>query len=170
MDIIRGGSDDADHEEWVSREARSYEHLWYQSGPIRVRHPLECRPHRPKQPPKWSPKRDRRDAGSPRRRPERGFHSPSVRVDPELGAVRINFRYAGWQSVTAAYSEKARRQQFFEGPHETCGYRKHEVSTSTLDLQYQPMEYPATITMSARVASPRDAPEAAGIASSGMLP
>jgi hypothetical protein len=34
---------------------------------------------------------------------------------------------------------KAGRDQYFEGPHETYGFRLHEISPLCLDLQYQPI-------------------------------
>lgn len=108
---------------------------------IRIRHPRECAPRRPERHPAWSPGgRDRRDAGAGAGRP----HDPAERVRtrlvaaPALGAVRINFRYAAFQSMAAAHSEKAGRDQFFEGPHETFGFRLDEIHPSRLDLQYQP--------------------------------
>jgi len=60
-------------------------------------------------------------------------------ADRSLGAVRINFRYAAFQSMAAAHSEKAGRDQYFEGPHETYGFRRDEIDTAKLDLQYQPI-------------------------------
>lgn len=107
---------------------------------VRIRHPIECGPYRPEARPAWSPShRDRRDAGQPRPvdRPTR--HEPRLVAAKGLGAVRINFRYASFQSMAAAHSEKAGRDQYFEGPHETYGFRLHEVGTTWLDLQYQSM-------------------------------
>lgn len=108
---------------------------------VRIRHPLECRPHRPEPRPAWSPGyRDRRDAGSPRQVSPENRRDPRLVAARNLGAVRINFRYASFQSMTAAHSEKAGRDQYFEGPHETYGFRLHEVLPLVLDLQYQPLE------------------------------
>jgi len=39
--------------------------------------------------------------------------------------------------MSAAHSEKAGRDQYFEGPHETYGFRFHEIDPYYLDLQYQ---------------------------------
>lgn len=107
---------------------------------IRLRHPMEILPFRPQPRPAWSPtRRDRRDAGQPRplERPDR--HGTRLVADHGLGAVRINFRYASFQSMTAAFSEKAGRDQYFEGPHETFGFRKDEVDPVRTDIQYQPV-------------------------------
>lgn len=108
---------------------------------VRIRHPLECRPYRPRRKPSWSPRaRDRRDAGRPHA-PEAPVRcKPHLVADKALGAVRINFRYASFQSMTAAHSEKAGRDQYFEGPHETFGFRRHESDPFYLDLQYQPVK------------------------------
>ncbi len=107
--------------------------------PIRIRHPRECGPRRPERHPAWVPDgRDRRDAGASRI--DGGAERIRTRLvaAPTLGAVRINFRYAAFQSMAAAHSEKAGRDQFFEGPHETFGFRLDEIHPSRLDLQYQP--------------------------------
>lgn len=108
---------------------------------VRVRHPMECRPRRPEQGPAWSPsrsrRRDPRDAGQPHViDPPTRFAAKLVAAQ-NLGAVRINFIYAAWMSMTAAHSEKAGRDQYFEGPHETYGFRHHEIDPTMLDLQYQ---------------------------------
>ncbi|WP_294338047.1 hypothetical protein [uncultured Sphingomonas sp.] len=109
-----------------------------ESWSVRIRHPLECRPFRPEQRPFWSPKRrDRRDAGRPIAADRATWTKPRLVTDKRLGAVRVNFRYAAYQSMTAAHSEKAGRDQYFEGPHETYGFRKHEIGPFYLDLQYQ---------------------------------
>ncbi|QNE31620.1 hypothetical protein F1C10_06530 [Sphingomonas sp. NBWT7] len=107
---------------------------------IRLRHPMEILPFRPQPRPAWSPpRRDRRDAGQPRpmERPDR--QGTRLVADRGLGAVRINFRYASFQSMTAAFSEKAGRDQYFEGPHETFGFRRDEVDPVRTDIQYQPV-------------------------------
>lgn len=107
-------------------------------APVRLRHPSECLPFRPQPRPAWSPDhRDRRDAGRTRpiQRPDR--EAVRLVADRSLGAVRINFRYASFQSMAAAHSEKAGRDQYFEGPHETYGFRRDEVDPTRLDLQYQ---------------------------------
>lgn len=108
---------------------------------IRIRHPRECGPRRPERHPAWVPgRRDRRDAG-PSRLQERVERIQTRLVTATtLGAVRINFRYAAFQSMAAAHSEKAGRDQFFEGPHETFGFRLDEIHPSRLDLQYQPAD------------------------------
>lgn len=112
-----------------------------QSCAVRIRHPLECRPFRPQPRPAWSPgTRDRRDAGRPRVSEAPIRRNPHLRADQALGAVRINFRYASFQAMMAAHSEKAGRDQYFEGPHETFGFRLHEIEPLYVDLQYQPIK------------------------------
>lgn len=104
---------------------------------VRIRHPLECLPYRPPHRSAWSPSRR---AENVRRRVENGtYMRPSIIAASTLGAVRINFRYASFQSMAAAHSMKAGRDQYFEGPHETYGFRLHEVDPFCLDLQYQPI-------------------------------
>ncbi|WP_176496024.1 hypothetical protein [Sphingomonas sp. HMP6] len=115
------------------------------TGVIRIRHPIECRPYRPEPGPAWSPSRHRRgsdtrdprDAGRPRPVDPPTRHAAKLVAARDLGAVRINFRYASFMSMTAAHSEKAGRDQYFEGPHETYGFRWDEVNPKRLDLQYQ---------------------------------
>lgn len=116
------------------------------TGAIRIRHPMECRPYRPEPSPAWSPSRHRRggddardprDAGRPRLFDPPTRHAAKLVAAGDLGAVRINFRYASFMSMTAAHSEKAGRDQYFEGPHETYGFRWDEVNPTRLDLQYQ---------------------------------
>lgn len=108
---------------------------------VRLRHPLECRPFRPQDRPVWQPKRrDPRDAGQQRSK-EVPFRQRTRLVAAKgLGAIRINFRYASFQSMMAAHSEKAGRDQFFEGHHEAYGFRLHEIHPVNLDLQYQPLQ------------------------------
>ena len=115
------------------------------TGAIRIRHPMECLPYRPEPSPAYSPSRHRRgdaardprDAGRPRLIDPPTRHAAKLVADRNLGAVRINFRYASFMSMTAAHSEKAGRDQYFEGPHETYGFRWDEVNPKRLDLQYQ---------------------------------
>lgn len=117
------------------------------AGIIRIKHPMECRPYRPEPGPAWSPgrhrrgdgsaARDPRDAGRPRLVDPPTRHAARLVSDQNLGAVRINFRYASFMSMTAAHSERAGRDQYFEGPHETYGFRWDEVNPKRLDLQYQ---------------------------------
>ena len=64
--------------------------------------------------------------------------APRLVADRNLGAVRVNFRYASFQSMMAAHSEKAGRDQYFDSQHETYGFRLHEIDPFVLDLQYQP--------------------------------
>lgn len=111
---------------------------------VRIRHPMECRPRRPEPGPAWAPGRrtrsDPRNAGKPRLLDPLTRHAAKLVAAGNLGAVRINFRYAAYMSMTAAHSEKAGRDQYFEGPHETYGFRWDEVNPTRLDLQYQPIE------------------------------
>jgi len=95
-------------------------------------------PFRPEAQPKWSPGWRERHTRVQQRLDRAAYRSPKLVADKDLGAVRINFRYASFQSMTAAHSEKAGRDQYFEGPHETYGFRFHEIDTRYLDLQYQP--------------------------------
>lgn len=106
---------------------------------IRIRHPLECMPRRPERKPVWSPPLRNRGASRPPTPdvPER--HGVHLAADALLGAVRVNFRFASWHGVSAAFSEKAKRAQFFESPHEAYGYRRDEIDPTRLDLQYQPI-------------------------------
>lgn len=104
--------------------------------PLRLRHPLECLPYRPPQKPRWEP-RIAAAAAPPAREGE--WLAPSFRVADDLGAVRVNFVYAGFQSVAAAYSDKARRDQYFESSNETHGFRRHTVDTDIVEILYQPM-------------------------------
>lgn len=110
-------------------------------GRVRLRHPMECQPRRPEAGPAWSPsrhkRRDPRDAGQPHLVDPPSRYSARLVAARNLGAVRINFRYASFASMTAAHSEKAGRAQYFEGPHETYGYRWDEINPQRLDLQYQ---------------------------------
>lgn len=106
---------------------------------LRLRHPLELRPHRPAHQPVWDPSRNRRDLERLRRPAPEPLVDARIVAAPDLGAVRVNFRYASFQSMTAAHSEKAGRDQYFEGPHETNGFRLHEIDPFYLDLQYQPI-------------------------------
>lgn len=103
----------------------------------RLRHPMECLPHRPERTPAWRPRRGQRSRSRPDPAERRSFRHPRIVAAPDLGPVRINFRYAGFQSVVAAFSEKAGMAQYFEGPHETYGFFHHEIHPRWLDLQYQ---------------------------------
>ena len=96
-------------------------------------------PFRPEPKPAWAPSRREPPAcDDPPGKSAPKFH-PRLLASSDLGAVRINFRYASFQSMAAADSEKAGRDQYFEGPHETYGFRLHEIDPSCLDLQYQPI-------------------------------
>lgn len=106
---------------------------------IRLRHPLEIRLYRPARTSRWSPNRDRRDAGCSHAKRRTGFLSPTLVAAPHLGTVRINFRYGGWVPASAMHSDKAQRDQYFEGSNEGWGGRVHEIDPDTLDLQYQPI-------------------------------
>ena len=116
---------------------------------IRIKHPRECRPYRPEPGPAWSPgrrkwrdlddRRDPRDAGRAHPIDPATRHAVRLVAARNLGAIRINFRYASFVAMTAAHSEKAGRDQYFEGPHEAYGFRWDEVNPKRLDLQYQPI-------------------------------
>lgn len=120
-------------------------------GSIRLRHPLECLPYRPARKPGWIPTRDRRDAGLRRHGRDEGLVAPRLEAAPNLGAVRVNFRYGGWVSVSAMHSDKAQRDQYFESSNEPWGARLNEVDTQDLDLQYQPI----TVHARTRAGKPR---------------
>lgn len=110
-------------------------------GIVHLRHPSECLPYRPRPKPVWIPaRRDSRDAGQPRRIEAPTRKNLRLVADRSLGAKRINFRYAGYQPMVAGHSEKAGRDQYFEGSHEAYGFRLHEIDPTYLDLQYQPIE------------------------------
>lgn len=110
---------------------------------VRIRHPMECRPRRPEPGPAWSPgqrnRRDARNAGKPRVVEPRTRYAAKLVAAQNLGAVRINFVYSSYMSMTASHSEKAGRDQYFEGPHETYGFRYDEIHPTRVDLQYQPI-------------------------------
>lgn len=110
---------------------------------VRLRHPMECRPRRPVQGPAWSPgrskRRDPRDAGKPHVIDPPTRYAAKLVSAHNLGAVRINFIYAAWMSMTAAHSDKAGRDQYFEGANEAFGFRWDEINPRRLDLQYQPI-------------------------------
>lgn len=107
---------------------------------LRLRHPMECLPFRPEARPKWSPSRlGQRTRNVRDEAANFKNYQPKLLVDKALGAVRINFRYAAFQSISAAHSHKAGRDQYFEGPHEAYGFRLHEIDPNFVDLQYQPL-------------------------------
>jgi hypothetical protein len=106
----------------------------------RLKHPMECMPFRPRPRPVWTPPHhDRHNVGKPRETERPGWRRTKLVAASNLGAVRINFRYASHQAMMASHSDKAGRDQFFEGHHETFGFRLHEISPIVLDLQYQPI-------------------------------
>ncbi|MHB9879008.1 hypothetical protein ACSMXM_05010 [Pacificimonas sp. ICDLI1SI03] len=67
-----------------------------------------------------------------------------MRTAPDLGQVRIEFRYNKVYSTTADYSDKARRQQFHEGPHEANYHYWLSVNPHCSDFQFQPLEFTFT--------------------------
>ncbi len=129
-------SSDLDGETIPNLGRSASEEVWS----VRIKHPIECLPFRPQARPMYVPgRRDRRGAGQALSSSMLQRFQPHLVADQALGAVRINFRYASFQSMAAAHSEKAGRDQYFEGPHETFGFRLHESDTGVLDLQYQPI-------------------------------
>ena len=106
---------------------------------LRLRHPMECLPYRPPIAPGWSPRRGTAQ-GFSETCDAATWTMPSVRAAADLGSIRVNFVYASFQSMTAARSEKAKRDQYFEGPNESHGFRLHEVDPQYVDVLYQPIE------------------------------
>ncbi len=105
------------------------------SASPQLRHHLECLPSRQAPRPRWEPTIQRDAAPEPK---FAALSNMQLVVAQDLGPVRINFRYAGYQWVSSAYSEKAKRIQYLEGINESYGFRLHEMDPKYVDLQYQP--------------------------------
>ena len=56
---------------------------------------------------------------------------------PDLGQMRVNFRYSNVFITEADYSEKAGRTQYFEGDHEAAFNRWFNVGAMFTDVQFQ---------------------------------
>ena len=101
--------------------------------------PRELLPRRPKRRPRWVPGLSHllRDEAHVR------THAPAAvryRSSEDLGHVRVNFRYRNWFSTAAHYSQKARRAQYTEGPHELNFLRWFSINPLISDFQFQPIE------------------------------
>lgn len=108
-------------------------------APRRLPHPDECLPFRPAHKPLWAPRRKTSDPRLLTELESTKRFDPKLTSAPDLGQVRVNFRYASFSPCFASFSEKAGRQQYFESHHEAFGFRLHEVDPSVVDLQYQPL-------------------------------
>lgn len=100
----------------------------------------ECRPHRPRPSPRWSPSRSHNAATTSRATP--GFPPQRVLLEaaPDLGQTRINFSYDNHGSTSADFCDKPGRQQFCEGPHESAWRRWATVNVNCTDFQFQPIK------------------------------
>jgi hypothetical protein len=58
---------------------------------------------------------------------------------PDAGAVRIGMTWRKFFVTSAAFSRKAGRTMYFEGPHEPASHRLLEIGYRTTDLQFQPL-------------------------------
>lgn len=108
-------------------------------APRRLPHPDECLPFRPAHKPLWAPRRKTSDPRQLTELESTRRLNPKLTSAPDLGQVRVNFRYASFSPSFASFSEKAGRQQYFESHHEAFGFRLHEVDPTVVDLQYQPL-------------------------------
>lgn len=110
----------------------------------------ECRPYRPRHQPRWSPSRH-----------AHGFaqvvHPPlqlvKLAAAPDLGPVRVNFRYNNRFATSADFCEKSSRQQFCEEAHEIAWRRWAIVNVNCTDLQFQPIEATFVDTSGKRVSA-----------------
>ena len=64
---------------------------------------------------------------------------------PDLGQMRVNFRYCNVFITEADYSEKAGRTQYFEGDHESAFNRWFSVGADFTDVQFQLMRMLITL-------------------------
>lgn len=99
---------------------------------------LECRPHRPRPRPRWSPSS-----------PNRSFLLPTGCVEPvkvrlwaapDLGHTRINFNYRNVFETSASLDDKSARQQYCEGANEIFWRRWFVVNVNVTDFQFQPIK------------------------------
>lgn len=97
----------------------------------------ECRPYRPRPQPRWSPGRKHR-----RKQPlvNLALRLVALQAAPDLGPVRVNFRYNNTFSTSADFCEKSRRQQFCEEAHERAWARWAIVNPNCTDVQFQPVK------------------------------
>lgn len=106
---------------------------------LRLAHPLETLARRPaRHPVRWKPEARTRSEHLLPRSFREGWHSPCVETDPAGGAVTIDFKYCHVGGATASYSDKARRQQFMSGPHETSYWRLLETSAYVEEFLFHP--------------------------------
>lgn len=100
-------------------------------------HPMECEPRRSQRGPKWLPPQ-RANHPHPRSSPP-DWGKPRIVAAPDVGAVRVGMTWRQFFVTSAAFSRKAGRTMFFEGPHEAASFRRLEISFRTTDLQFQPL-------------------------------
>ena len=106
-------------------------------GLPRLRHRRETLPKRPPRVPVWRPTR-RAEATGPGRSVLEGWHDPEVIVMDDLGCMRVSFTYNQMSSVSAVYSQKARRAHYDESAHEAAFLRWFTVDTRFTAIQFQP--------------------------------
>lgn len=106
---------------------------------IRIPHPLECRPLRPRRDPRWMPKVSSPEIDAPRRSRVENWHDPRLEAAIDAGQMRINFNYGGPFGRTAGFSVKSNRAVYHEGPIECAAWVEAETLTSRLDLEFQPL-------------------------------
>ena len=106
---------------------------------IRIPHPLECRPLRPRRDPPWMPSVSSPEVDAPRRSRVENWHDPRLEAAIDAGQMRINFNYGGPFGRTAGFSVKSNRAVYHEGPIECAAWVEAEALTSRLDLEFQPI-------------------------------
>jgi hypothetical protein len=106
---------------------------------IRIPHPLECRPLRPRRDPRWMPRGSSPEIDAPRRSRVENWHDPRLEAAIDAGQMRINFNYGGPFGRTAGFSVKSNRAVYHEGPIECAAWVEAETLTSRLDLEFQPL-------------------------------
>jgi hypothetical protein len=96
--------------------------------------PLRTSPWRPKPAPAGY---RRSDAAITTIEPEEAI--AEIIAAPDLGQMRVNFRYCNVFITEADYSEKAGRTQYFEGDHESAFNRWFNIGAIFTDVQFQPI-------------------------------
>ena len=102
-----------------------------------LRNRRETLPHRPPRVPRWRPATRAGQTETPRSVVE-GWREPKVLVADDLGCMRVSFTYDQMSSVSAVYSEKARRTHYDESAHEASFLRWLTVDTRFTKIQFQP--------------------------------
>ena len=97
---------------------------------------FECRPRRPARNPRWQPGRKHPVKARRGWRP-RDVANVELHAAPDLGQIRINFKYNNVFTTSADFSGKSGRQQYFEGPHEIRYSRWFEVAPRFTDIEHQ---------------------------------